>query len=81
MQINVRKSRIMWFKIKQPRLGVLPSSVYLDALPVSCVERHDSQLNWDIHVANICKKMSYYLYLMNYHHRELPSHILRILCS
>ena len=88
MQINVRKSSIMWFKIKQPKPGVSPPSVCLDGLPLSCVEQHrylgvhfDSQLSWDIHVANICKKMSYYLYLMNYHHRVLPSRILRMLAD
>lgn len=39
------------------------------------------QLSWNTH---ICKKMSYYLYLMNYHCHELPSHILKMvvdLCS
>ena len=80
MQINIKKSGIMWSKIKQPRPGVLPPSVYLGDFPLSCIKQHkylgvhvDSQLNWDIHVADICKKMSYYLYLMNYHRRELSS--------
>jgi len=41
----------------------------------------DLQLKWDIHIANTCKKMSYYLYLMNYHHRQLPSHILKMLAD
>jgi len=32
-----------------------------------------------VRVANTCKKMSYYLYLINYHHQQLPSHIFKML--
>ena len=78
MQVNVRKSSVMWFRIRQPKARV---SSPLDGSSLSCVEHHkylgvhfDPQLSWNIHVGHICKKMSYYLYLMNYHHRVLPSH-------
>ena len=39
----------------------------------------DSQLRWDIHVNHVCKRMSYYLYLISYHRRQLPSQILKML--
>ena len=40
MQVNVCKSRVMWFRIRQPRPRVSPPSVYLDDSPLSCVEHH-----------------------------------------
>ena len=53
--------------------------VLLNGSPLKCVDCHkylgvyfDSHLGWDTHVAHVCKKMSYYLYLMNFHHRQLP---------
>ena len=39
----------------------------------------DPQLRWDVHVNNVCKKMSYYLYLISYHRRQLPLHVLKML--
>ena len=75
MKINVRKSYIMRFKISKHncKSGVLLPSFYLNDSPLSCVVHHkylgvhfDPQLSWDTH---ICKRMSYYLYLMSYHHR------------
>ena len=88
MQVNVSKSSIMWFKIRKPKSTVSPPSVYLNGSPLPCVDHHkylgvhfDPQLNWDIHISNVCKKMSYYLYLMSYHARGLPLHILKMLAD
>ena len=39
----------------------------------------DSQFRWDTHVNHVCKRLSYYLYLISYHHLQLPSHILKML--
>ena len=66
MQVNVRKSSVMWFRIRQYKARVSSPPVYLDGSSLSCVEHHkylgihfDSQLSWNIHVGHICK-MSYY---------------------
>ena len=86
MQVNVNKSSVMWFYIKQSKRRAPPPSVYLGGLPLQQVDRHkylgvffDPQLRWDVHVNNICKKMSYYLYLVSYHRRQLPLHVLEML--
>ena len=88
MQVNVGKSCIMWFRISRPKSGVSLPPVYLNHSPLSCVVHHkylgvhfDPQLSWDTHISNICKRMSYYLYLMSYHHRVLPSCILKLLAN
>ena len=39
----------------------------------------DSKLSWRSHVANVCKKMAYYLYLIRYHSDILPKHIIKML--
>ena len=73
MQVN--KSSVMWFYIKQSKCRAPPPSVYLGGLLLQQVDRHkyfaavffDPQLRWDIHVNNVCKKMSYYLHLISYH--------------
>jgi len=61
---------------------------YSNVLTFSILNHHkyldmhfDSQLKWDIHVANTCKKMSYYSYLINYHRQQLPSHIFKMLAN
>ena len=81
MQVNVNKSSVMWFYIKQSKRRAPPPPVYLGSLLLQQVNRHkylgvifDPQLRWDVHVANVCRKMSYYLYLISYHRRQLPPH-------
>jgi len=88
MQVNVKKSSAKWFRIRQSKARVSLPPVYLDGSLLSCVEHHkylgvhcDPQLSWSSHVGHVCQKMSYYLYLMNYHHRQLPSHILKMLAD
>ena len=86
MQVNVNKSSVMWFYIRQSKWKAPPPSVHLDGLQLKQVDHHkylgiffDPQLRWDAHVNNVCKRMSYYLYLISYHRRQLPSHILKML--
>ena len=63
MQVNVNKSSVMWFYIKQSKRRVPPPSVYLGSLLLQQVDRHkylgvffDPQLRWDVHVANVCRE-------------------------
>jgi len=39
----------------------------------------DEHLRWNSHVSYLCKKMSYYLYLISYHRKVLPVSILKLL--
>ena len=72
MQVNVDKSSIMWFHCKRSKNIASFPRVYLDGLPLKQVDRYkywgtffDPQLRWDIHVNHVCKRMSYYLYLIS----------------
>ena len=38
----------------------------------------DSNLTWPYHVANVSKKMAYYLYFIGYHQKVLPNNIIKI---
>ena len=76
----------MWFDSQQSKNKASFPSVYLDGLPLRQVYHYknlgiffDPQLRWDIHINHMCKWMSYYLYLIPYHHRQLPSRILKML--
>jgi len=40
LQVNVRKSSVVWFRIRQYKFRVLPPLVYLDGSLLSCVEYH-----------------------------------------
>ena len=82
MQVNVDKSR---FHCKRSKNIASFPRVYLDGLPLKQVDRYkyfgiffDPQLRWDIHVNHVCKQMSYYLYLISSHRRQLPSRILKM---
>ena len=83
IQVNVDKSSIMWFHCQRSKNKASFPTVYL---PLRQVDHYkylgiffDPQLRWDIHVNHVCKWMSYYLYLISYHRRQLPSQILKML--
>ena len=62
--------------------------ILLDATPLVNVTKQkylgitiDSNLTWALHVANVCKKMAYYLYLIGCHRKVLPSNIIKMLIN
>ena len=70
MLINFTKSSIMWFHARSPNSIILPT-ITVDGHSLVHVDSQkylglhiDSKLSWRNHVANICKKMAYYLYLI-----------------
>ena len=83
MQVNVGKSSIMWFHCQRSKKRASFPSIYLDGLQVDHYKYldifFDPQLRWDIHINHVCKRMSYYLYLISYHRRQLPLQILKML--
>ena len=84
MQLNIRKSSIMWFGINRSVVS-LPS-ITVNDIHLSPVQKQkylgitfDTKLNWSYHVANVCGNMSYYLTLISPHVKSLPSHIVKML--
>ena len=70
MQLNFRKSKVMWFfaSLKTPVslpevvvsdkvLEVMDTQLYLELM-------FDRKLSWESQVSHVCKKMSYYSYLL-----------------
>ena len=75
MLINIKnpKSSLMWFNVRSSRSVTLPP-ITVDGHSLVCVDTQkylglhiDSKLSWRSHVANACKNMAYYLYLIGYH--------------
>ena len=85
MKLNIAKSSVMWFKPKASVTGQIPV-VYLGDGTLRSVSTQkylgvvfDDQLKWDSHVANVSKKVSYYLYWINAHYKHLPNDVLKLL--
>ena len=75
----------VWFHVRSPNSIILPT-ITVDGHSLVRVDSQkylgfhiDSKLSWRNHVANICKKMAYYLYLIGYHHSTLPKSIIKML--
>ena len=72
MLINFTKSSIMWSHARSPNSIILPT-ITVDGHSLVRFDSQkylglhiDSELSWRNHVANICKKMAYYLYLIRF---------------
>ena len=79
------KSSLMWFKSKHGS-GVPHPPIYIDGHLLQEVEEQkylgilfDSKLQWRSHLNYICKKASYYLYLLSLHRKSLTLDILKML--
>ena len=74
MQVNVEKSSVMWFSVRSSKSSTVVTPILLESTPLVNVSKQkylgitiDSNLPWACHVANVCKKMTYYLYLIGCH--------------
>ena len=84
MKLNIAKSSLMWFKSKR---GVSAHpSVFIDGHQLQEVEEQkylgvvfDNKLQWGPQVDYMCKKASYFLYLLSIHRRSLTYDILKML--
>ena len=85
MQLNFQKSKVMWFSasLKKPVphpeivandtvLEVVDAQLYLGLM-------FDSKLSWERQVSNVCKKMSYYIYLLTCQRHILSGELKRLL--
>ena len=85
MKLNFTKSCVMWFSVKASRQPTYPPiTVDNSILRVVTEQRYlglvfDSQLSWSSHVSGVCKKMSYYLYLLNSHRHVLNNTMMKLL--
>ena len=85
MKLNITKSSLMWFKPKRDP-STSPPPVFIDGQQLQEVEEQkylgiifDSKLQWGPQVNYICKKASYYLYLLCSHRKSLTHDILKML--
>ena len=85
MEVNVRKSNLMWFNVcsirsfKSPPIslnGSLLSQVSTNKYLCVHIDEH---LKCNTHVTYLCKHMAYCLYLISYHHKVLLTFILKML--
>ena len=74
MKINFRKSSVMWFKASSHSTGFSYPPTSIDGVELTVTKKQkylglifDCSLSWAHHVANVCSKMSYYLYLLGSH--------------
>ena len=86
MQVNVKKSSVLWFSVKSCKSSTVVPPILLQGTPLENVDKQkylgitiDSNLTWASHVANVCKKMAYYLYLIGCHQKVLPNSIIKML--
>ena len=85
MKLNFTKSCVMWFSVNASRLPTYPPiTVDNSVLRVVTEQKYlglvfDSQLSWSSHVSGVCKKMSYYLHLLNSHRYVLNNSITKLL--
>ena len=87
MRLNITKSSLMWFKSKQG-CGVPHPPVFINGHLLQEVEEQkylgimfDSKLQWGSYINYICKKASYYLYLLSSHRKSLTFDILKMLAE
>ena len=83
---NIAKSSVMWFKPKSFSRNIHIPPVYINNTPLKYVTTQkylgvtfDDKLQWGSHVSTVCKKVSFYLFWINYHRKCLSSLILKML--
>ena len=86
MQLNIAKSSVMWFTPKSFSRNIHIPPVYNNNTPLQRVTTQkylgltfDDKLQWSCHVSTVCKKVSFYLFWINYHRKCLSSLILKML--
>ena len=85
MQLNFRKSKVMWFSASLKKPVSLPEVVVSDKI-LEVVDTQlylglmfDSNLSWESQVSNLCKKMSYCIHLLTRQRHILSDELKRLL--
>ena len=86
MKINFRKSSVMWFRASSRSTRFLYPPISIDGVELTVTEKQkylgltfDCSLFWIHHVANVCSKMSYYLYLLGSHRHVIDYNLMKML--
>ena len=86
MKINFRKSSVMWFKASSRSTGFSYPPISIDGVELTVTKKQkylglifDCSLSWAHHVANVCSKMSYYLYLLGSHRHVIDYSLMKML--
>ena len=83
MQVNIGKTSVMWFSVRSSKTSIATPTIFLEGMNVSKQKYLgiiiDSNLIWVHHVAHVCKKMAYYLYLIGYYQKVLPDSVIKML--
>ena len=87
MQLNIKKSCVIWFHTRRQRNQTYPDIVVDNVgLQVATKQKYlglmfDSTLSWSDQVSRTCQKMFYYLHLsmINHHRHVLPAYLLKLL--
>ena len=85
MQLNFQKSKVMWFSASLKKPVSLPEVVVSDkVLEVVDTQLYlglmfHSKLSWESQVSHVCKKMSYYIYLLTRQWHILSDELKRLL--
>ena len=86
MKINFKKSSVMWFRVSNRSAGISYPPISIDGVELTVTEKQkylglifDCNLSWTHHVANVCSKMSYYLYLLSTHRHVIDYNLMKLL--
>ena len=86
MKINFRKSSVMWFKVSNRSAEFSYPPISIDGVELTVTKKQkylglicDCSLSWAHHVANVCSKMSYYLYLLGSHRHVIDYSLMKML--
>ena len=86
--INFRKSSVMSFRASSCSTRFLYPPISIDGVELTVTEKQkylgliftfDCSLPWIHHVANVCSKMSYYLYLLGSHRHVIDYNLIKML--
>ena len=86
MQLNAGKSCVMWFFSPCEKLSCSLPNITINNITLKATDTQkylelifDCHLTWKDHVAKVCKKMSYCLYLVNSNWQVLPAVLIKLL--
>lgn len=83
MRLNIEKSSVMWFRPRSLADSSL-EDVVVDGTCLNVVRSQkylgitfDDLLQWAHHTLAICKQLSFYLFWINSHQRDLPNAVIK----
>ena len=85
MCLNIEKSSVMWFRPRSLVNSPL-EDIVVDGTCLNTVKTQkylgitfDDSLQWAHHTSAICKQLSFYLFWINFHRRDLPDAVIKML--